>query len=212
MPEPNPELRTVLLAAYSPCNAFAGPCSAMRWDPARGHVPRGFFGATSALEDVELVLVCAEPGDPHASESHAGSSAGEMLDSAYDYAYNCFKTGTDLFHRNVQLILNLCFPGSSFDEQMRRAWITDSVLCSARVEGGSVPASAARACRSRYLEAQLDLLPNAVVAALGSKARDRLAGYGREVIPAFAAAPPGCNRPSAARPENAADRRDRRRG
>ena len=31
MPEANPELRSVLLAAYRPCDAFAGPCSAMRW-------------------------------------------------------------------------------------------------------------------------------------------------------------------------------------
>jgi uracil-DNA glycosylase len=96
-----------------------------------------------------------------------------MLRSAYDYTYNCYKTGTDLFHRNVRLILNLCFPSSNFDEQMRRAWITDSILCSAPVEGGAVPSRVAKACRSRYLEAQLELLPNAVIAALGGKAANR---------------------------------------
>src|SRR5262245_65680824 len=52
---------------------------------------------------------------------------------------------------------------------MQHAWVTDSVLCSARKEGGSVSARAARACRHGYLEAQLDLLPHAVVATLGSK-------------------------------------------
>jgi len=169
----------------------------MRWDPRKGHVPRGFFGATANIEDVRLVLVCAEPGDPHGAESHVGSSPAATFRSAYDYAYNCFKDGKDLFHRNVRLILNLCLPGLDFDEQMQRAWITDSVLCSARIEGGNVPAQVARACRARYLEAQLDLFPNAVIAALGGKARRRLAGYDREVIPAIAAAPPGCNRAGA---------------
>src|SRR5207249_11713632 len=71
------------------------------------------------------------------------------------------------------------------------------VLCSARVEGGNVPSSAVRACRSRYLEAQLGLLPNATVAAIGSKARHRLNGTAREVIATSAATPPECNRPTA---------------
>ncbi len=190
MPEPNAALKAIFLPAFAPCDSFGRDCSTMGWDPARGHIPRGFFGATGDLEDVRLVLVCAEPGDPHPSESHSGDSPEEMFRSAYDYAYDCFKAGTDLFHRNVRLILNLCFPGTTFDEQMRHAWVTESVLCSARIEGGNVPTVTARACRARYLERQLELLPNAVVVALGAKARDRLAGYKREVLAATAAAPP----------------------
>jgi uracil-DNA glycosylase len=86
----------------------------------------------------------------------------------------------------------MCFPGLPFMAQLRATWITDSVLCSARRECGRVPASAWRECRGRFLEPQLSLFPNAVVAALGSKSRDRLGGV-PGVIPAVAAAPPGCN-------------------
>jgi hypothetical protein len=108
----------------------------MRWAPDEGHVPRGFCGAGGTLEEVRLVLVVAEPGDPHAGERHGANPAAEgRLDSAYAYAYECFKSGKDLFHRNVRLILNLCWPDIDFDEQMRRTWITESVLCSARTEG-----------------------------------------------------------------------------
>lgn len=165
----------------------------MRWDPASGYIPRGSIGATGQLEDVRLVLVCAEPGDPHDHESYVDMAPEEMFQSSYDYAYRCFQTGKDPFHRNVRLILDLCFPGTDFEEQMRFAWITDSVLCSARVESGPVPAIAARSCRSLYLERELELMPNAIVAALGRKAHSRLAGYKREVLSGFAAAPPGCN-------------------
>ncbi len=187
-----PELRKVLLSAYSTSAAQSCPCS-MRWAPAHGHIPRGFCGATGGLTEVALVLVCAEPGDPHPHESYPGDSPDLLLESAYDHAYTCFKTGTDLFHRNIRHILALCFPGTTFDEQMRRAWITNSVLCSARTEGGQVPAIVARTCRSRYLDKQIQLFPQAVVAALGKKAQERLTGLPREVVAAVAAAPPGCN-------------------
>ena len=77
----------------------------MRWNPPAGHVPRGFLGAAGDLSEVELVLVFAEPGDPHFGECHTG------LKSAYDYATYGFGTGKDLFHRNVRHILDLCWPG-----------------------------------------------------------------------------------------------------
>lgn len=161
----------------------------MRWNPDEGHVPRGFLGASGALAEIELVLVFAEPGDPHEGERHTG------LESTYAYATFGFGTGKDLFHRNVRKILNLCWPALSFEEQMRRVWLTESVLCSARKEGGSVSVAAARACGSRYLLAQLSLFPEALVVALGSKADGRLRSLGVvNFISAYAAAPPGCNR------------------
>jgi len=161
----------------------------MRWAPELGHVPRGFCGATGAPEDVRLLLVCAEPGNPHELENHSRITP---LDSVTEYAFYCFRDGKDLFHRNVRKILDMCFPGRPFETQMEITWITDSVLCSATVECGCVPASAARECRARFLEPQLAVFPNAIVAALGAKARDRLWGL-PGVISAIAAAPPGCN-------------------
>src|SRR6266851_6777743 len=173
----HPRLRELLLAAYDPCPAFTNHCSEMRWAPAEGHVPRGFCGAVAALEEVRLVLVVAEPGDPHPGETHfANATVGGRLDSAYAYAYECFKSGKDLFHRNVRQILDLCWPDLHFDAQMHRTWITESVLCSARIEGGFVSSRVWKECRSRYLERELALFPEAIVVALGSKAQKRLAG------------------------------------
>ena len=192
-PRPNDAVLAVLRPAYAPCAGLKSGCSSMRWAPERGHVPRGFCGATGSPEDVRLVLVSAEPGDPHESEAHSESAP---LDSVNEYAYRCFRDGKDRFHRNIRMILDMCFPELSFAGQLRVAWITDSVLCSARVEGGTVPASAWRECRRRFLEPQLALFPNAVVAAVGAKARDRLVGV-PGVIPAVSAAPPGCNLPGA---------------
>lgn len=190
MPILNPRLRQMLLAAYGPCPEFGGACHDMRWNPTAGHVPRGFCGATGELSEVALVLVVAEPGDPHDAEAHPAEPEA-ALESTYAYSYRCFRDGKDHYHRNVRAILNLCFPGQTFDEQMRRAWMTESVLCSAPKEGGSVRSVVGKACRSRYLERQLSLFPTAVVAALGSKAQARLKGL--SFIAAAAAAPPGCN-------------------
>lgn len=185
-------LREILLPAYSPCEAFGRGCASMRWAPAIGHVPRGFCGGTARPEDVRLVLVAAEPGDPHPTETHPEAPPDAALESSWNYAYSCYRDGKDLFHRNIRRILNLCFPGMSFDEQMRLTWMTESVLCSAAREGGRVPRGAAAECRRRYLERELSVLPHAVVVALGGKAKSRLAGW-PGVIGAFAAAPPGCN-------------------
>ena len=191
--EVSAELRSALLPAYGPCPAVKGPCRGMRWEPARGHVPRGFCGATGALGEVRLVLVTAEPGDPHPSEQHVGTRA-EMLASTYRYASECLQSGTDLFHRNLRCFMALCWPGETFEQQLRKTWLTDTVLCSAAKEGGSVPTSVERECRARYLEAQLALFPGAIIVALGRKAEWRLAGI-PDVVVAGSVAPPGCNRP-----------------
>lgn len=134
-------------------------------------------------------MVCAEPGDPHNQESHLGGSPLEQLQSAYAYTYKCLRDGKDLFHRNIRRILDSCFPNQSFDEQLQRVWITDSVKCSASKEGGSVPVAVARECRDRFLLREIALFPNAVVAALGKKAAVRLAGV-PSVLCVGAAAPP----------------------
>jgi hypothetical protein len=185
------EVLRILESAYK-CPEFDLACSEMRWNPVQGHVPRGFYGATGNPAEVELVMVFAEPGDPHCNERHDG------LESAYRYAAFGYENGTDQFHRNVLRILNGCWPALSFAEKMRKVWLTDSVLCSARKEGGVVPSRAASACGSRYLKRQLELFPNALVVGFGSKAQTRLKRIGVQTYrSAFAVAPPGCNRRAA---------------
>ena len=160
----------------------------MRWNPDIGHVPRGFFGACGDLAEVELVLVVAEPGDPHPGESHSG------LDSAYDYAGMVLRAERDPFHRNQRKIFEMCWANSTFEQQMRKVWLTESVLCSAIEEGAGVPRPVSRACGNHYLLAQLQLFPNALVVACGNKARDRLNDLGvSDFMPVWAVAPPGSN-------------------
>lgn len=191
---PNTAVLEVLERAYAPCEALRGACSEMRWAPRAGRVPRGFTGAFGELAEVKLVLVMAEPGDPHLSEAYPDTAAPrEILESACRYAYSALDRGADLFHRNLRHILDLCWPDSSLVEQLHHSWLTDSVLCSAIREGAPVPGVSARECRTRYLDAQLDLFPGATVVALGGKAQQRLRGR-RDVLHAFAVAPPGCNR------------------
>jgi hypothetical protein len=189
---PLPAIATILLPAYSPCGGFSGTCQTMRWAPQEGHVPRGFCGATGDPRRVQLVLIVAEPGDPHPFESYPTSPPEAVLRSTHAYAYSCFRDGKDLFHRNVRKILDLCLPGRSFEEQMQVAFISESILCSARAEGAAVSAAIATECRHRHVERQLDAFPNAAIVALGSKASKRLSGRAG-VISAFAAAPPSCN-------------------
>lgn len=189
----NQALQSLLAPAYAPCEKFTGACSEMRWQPEAGHVPRGFLGSTGSLEEVELVLVFAEPGDPHENEKH------KDMHSAHAYAKSCYASGKDLFHRNVRKILKDCWPNDSFEEQLRKVWLTESVLCSARKECGPVSSKAARACGELYLLKQLELFPNALVVALGGKAQRRLRAIGfTNFLAVFAAAPPGCNRIKAA--------------
>lgn len=164
----HPELKKILSPAYKPCSEFTGACKDMRWDPQKGHVPRGFAGACGELSEVELVLVFAEPGDPNLLEHH------KDLQSAYEYATCCLFLGRGQFHLNVRKILDLCWRKLPLEEQLRKVWLTDSVLCSAKRAGASVPKEVSDACGNRYLLDQLSLFPNALIVAVGKKAEERI--------------------------------------
>jgi hypothetical protein len=192
---PIKELRDILLPAFGPCSGFHGACRSMLWIPERGHVPRGFCGATGALREVQLVLVVAEPGDPHAKEVYAAAaSPSELFESVCRYVYGCFAHGTDQFHRNIRQILHDCWPDLSLHEQLRRTWITESVLCSASVECGPVSPDVHRNCLDLYLARELALFPNATVVALGVKAHHRMKPLRRSYLRVGSVAPPGCNK------------------
>ncbi len=182
-------IRALLDEAYRPCPGFTRSCESMKWSPNQGHVPRGFWGATGTPEQVKLILVVAEPGDPHSNEIHSG------LESAYMYTRTSFIEGTDLFHRNVRYISDGCFPDQTFEQQEKHVWFTESVLCSAPSEGASIPAGIERACGERFLKKQVEVFNKAVLVALGTKARNRLKKIGLiNFITAISVAPPGCNR------------------
>ena len=191
---PCEELADTLFPLYEPCKSFETVCSTMRWSPKQGHIPRGFCGAIGRTEHVRLILIMAEPGDPHPEETYSrNSSTEELFAVTSSYSYHCYQTGKDFFHQNVRYILNLCWPNLSFKEQMHLTWITESVLCSAKKESGNIPSIVSRQCTSRYLEKQLSLFNDPVVVAVGAKARDRTKGI-PGIMAVGAASPPGCNR------------------
>jgi hypothetical protein len=187
--EPCSDLMHILTPAYR-CPNFDSVCRTMRWDPANGHIPRGFLGATGTPEEVELVLVFAEPGDPHPGDH-------STLDESIQHAYWAFREGPGTFHRNARKLFQLCWPGLTFDKQLRKVWMTESVLCSAEVTTGPVPRPVEQACGHHYLEQQLKLFPNALVVALGDKASNRLLRLGIACERAQSIAPPGGNKPAA---------------
>ena len=136
-----PSLVKILEPAYGPCAEFGGACkNIMRWCPTSGHVPRGFYGAIGSQFEVELILVVSEPGDPHPGEVHTG------LNSAYDYAGKVLCAGQDKYHRNLKQIFDLCWPNEPIERHLRKVWLTESVLCSAKTEGANVPKSSELAC------------------------------------------------------------------
>jgi hypothetical protein len=74
--------------------------------------------------------------------------------------------------------------------QLRKTWITEAYLCSARVEGGHVRALSERTCAHDYLLRQLRLLRDRAIVALGGKrsgacthSTDRFWPHGRQHRP-----------------------------
>jgi len=93
-------------------------------------------------------------------------------------------------------IITRCFPGLSRQEAMCKVWISESVLCSAKIPGAKVDRACEQLCVSSYLLPQLPLFTNATVAAMGSKAYKRLKKYIPNIVEYGAVFPPGCNFPS----------------
>ena len=173
---PNEELTKVLAPAYAPCrhmSVHGGGCPESHWIPASGHVPRGFLGATGELDDVELVMVLAEPGDPKRTERYADDvSPRDMVRCVVDFVHGTYVDRDKPVHgkvqRAVRRFLDRWFCGMDFDQQLRRVWITQARLCSR--SDGSYAAPYYLPCADTFLWAQLRLLPNVPIIAFGDKA------------------------------------------
>jgi hypothetical protein len=169
------KLKDIILPAYNKCTGFGGICKDyVIWDPKNGHIPRGYCGALGRIEEVKLVLVMAEPGNPSNQEKYFGPTQEDYLQEHINYV--SFKNGNK-FHSNVRLILSLCFPDMEFSEIFKKVWITESVLCSTgpdKSSTGTVPKCVVKECGNRYLKAQRQLFENAYWVAVGAKARNRM--------------------------------------
>ena len=171
---PHPALLDVLRKAYLPCSNIdvcSRVCCEAKWRPACGHIPRGFLGATGDLEEVESVMVFAEPSDPHGDEYYDPEARpNEWLEASVKHADTCFRHCKDRIHRKTRWFMQQVYPKLSFDEQLRRVWITQSRLCSNGRESDAV-------CAKRYLAPQIDLLSKvskARIVAFGGKAQRRM--------------------------------------
>ena len=190
MPNLNPQLATVLVDAYRPCQHIRA-CKQAVWCPEHGHVPRGFLGASGNLSDVKVVMVFAEPGHPHSDEQYNPSHPpGQLLKSGLQHVHRSFRNGTNLFHRNVHWFLSELFPDLDFDDQLRHAWLTEGRLCSIEKETGNIRDPR---CAKHYLRQQLKLLPHAIVVGFGRKAQYYLRQAGIKHEKAYALSPPGAN-------------------
>jgi hypothetical protein len=187
-PKPKNPLFDILRPAYKPCPNFKTACKGYcQWIRRKGHVPRAFGGATGAISDIRLILVTAEPGDPADGEVYSGSPDKMLHHSMSVFTMflrenNLRRNGKPaLFHENMRTILKLCWPGDSLEDQLRKTWVTPSVLCSALASGNPIPSLIENTCVSTYLAPQINLLENAFVLALGGKARQRLKRNGVRV-------------------------------
>ena len=193
---PCAELRDKLLRAYAPCPHFCDTCKGIaKWEPREGYAPRGFVGALGSLDEVDLVLVAAEPGEPFPRETYDETDP-DFVDRCAEQAYGAFAGKARRFHENIRWILDQCFPDLDFPHQMCKTWITDAYLCSAPTVTGDVPARSWRTCAGDYLHPQLEPLKDRAIVALGEKAETRI-GRAFEVLRVSAAGRPEGNKPRA---------------
>ena len=87
----------------------SGPDAA--WFPSEGHVPRGFLGATRALEEVEVVMVLAEPGPPKDTKpnsekyEHSDDDPKATLERVVKFVYGCYDEAIGPPHNHVRWFL-----------------------------------------------------------------------------------------------------------
>ena len=99
------------------------------WQKARGLVPRGFLGASDGPRHVEAVFVIAEPSEVRVQPLYGPVEA--LLEEVYEISTNNLRVGQEDYHRKLKEgVLGRFFPNASFDEPMRRCFITCSVYCS----------------------------------------------------------------------------------
>ena len=174
-------LLEILTPLYAPCPGFSGICKdEMRWNPSIGNIPRGYCGARGQIEDIKLVLVFAEPGDPSRGESY---SEGPPLSYINQLEQYITFIGENSFYKSTTYILNSCFPEfrDNIEEIMKHVWITESVLCSATRTTGPVSKSIETECAKRYLLKQYHLMRNSFWVAVGRKAERRMRRAGIRV-------------------------------
>lgn len=180
----------MLLPAFAPCAGF-GTCPEAVWQPAIGHVPRGFLGAAGDLAQVRAIMVFAEPGGVYPQDHYDPAlTPQQMLSACVAETLRIMAAAQHQFHRNVRWFIDQIVPGQDLASQLCSVWLTEARLCSVAQEIGG---RKDRTCADRYLARQIALMPGAVVIGFGAKAQACLSALQIPHCAARALAPPGAN-------------------
>jgi hypothetical protein len=191
---PNPQMIELLKTFYQPCSNF-GICPEAQWNPKLGQIPRGFIGCTGELDEVETIMVLAEPGHPNPEKEsyEAELTPEEFIQKSMNYGLCSLKNGRTPFYDNVRWFIDQLYPGASVEEWSKKIWKTQSRFCSIDQEIGTVSGPNKSLCAEELLMPQINLLPNATTVLFGGKARKRIGPLIPNSISAYALAPPGAN-------------------
>jgi len=177
---PCAELLEILKSAYK-CPSFSGVCSNVCYKPELGYMPRGYTGAFGNLADIELILILAEPGNPPESQNEKYNDSlapNELIAKVASGVEGAIRNHKDSkFHENIADILIECWPGLELENQLKRTWITESVLCAAYKSTAPISTEIELECAHRYLLRHLQCLnknKSRFVAVLGGKAKRRI--------------------------------------
>ena len=178
---PVQEFVEILQPAYR-CSSFDGACKgSATWKPNFGYVPRGFVGALGSIDEVKVILLSDRPGNPFSQERY---SAPNELEQTIHFTFQCSSKRIPPFHENLGYLLDRLFPNEALEDQLRKAWETNSYLCSFPEHADDAPTKAWHECVDRYLVPQLALLPGRPVIALGTTVgkRARRAGVDKNLL------------------------------
>jgi hypothetical protein len=166
------QLRTMLVNMQT-CSNFKD-CGA-DYAPKKGHVPRGFSGATCNPDEVYLVIVSAQPSKPFTKdkkpfleEIYSGDPVRDV-DVVLGAEY-LSSSATD-YHANIRTFLDDVFPQfcGDFDRQLKHVWVTQNRHCSISYGFGKIDTSVRLICSRKHLVEQVRLFPNAIVLLAGKK-------------------------------------------
>ena len=154
---PNPKMQDLLRNLYQPCPNF-GTCPEAQWNPLQGQIPRGFKGCTGELNEVEVIMVFAEPGHPiPENESYnANLSADEYIRQSVEYGFYKLENGLTNFYQNVRWFFDQLYPATPIREWSKKVWMTESRLCSIDDEIGHVSGPYKSLCAEIHLGAVPD--------------------------------------------------------
>ena len=177
---PHPNLLDIMKEAY-PCAKFyeqqesvpnfkteivnCQVCKEADWNPAKGFMPRSYIGATGKLEEVEAILVCINPFEPHrAVEPHRGEeydpehSSLEMVEANVRYVHDCIRglqpRFKSRFHIRMKEFLDKLYPNEHLNQILKKVWITQCRLCSSNSDSTDIDSVS---CMDLYLKKQLEI-------------------------------------------------------